>query len=112
MTGSVEKGESFVEAAMRELEEETGIIVPNTSLINLDYQFTFESRGIIFEEKAFACPVKKGSKIILSHEHEDYKWLPLDEALNLIHWETNRKALKALCQILSKKNNIKPGLRP
>lgn len=39
LTGTVEKGEEYLETAIRELEEEAGIIAPSKSFIDLSYVY-------------------------------------------------------------------------
>ena len=74
-TGSVEKNEHFIEAAERELLEETGI---NNSVCELSMEFNFHDRcGFDVVEKVFHCHLISKPKIKLSDEHQHYKWLPL-----------------------------------
>jgi 8-oxo-dGTP pyrophosphatase MutT (NUDIX family) len=73
-TGSVEKNEKFLEAAKRELLEETGIRSP---LDELPMEIKFHDRwGFDVVEKIFHCKLSKQNKIKISEEHQDYKWLP------------------------------------
>jgi 8-oxo-dGTP pyrophosphatase MutT (NUDIX family) len=75
ITGSVESGETFLEAAIRELHEETGI---SGNLIDLQYEFTFHERwGADVHEKVFLCLLDKIPTITLSHEHQSFKWIPV-----------------------------------
>jgi 8-oxo-dGTP diphosphatase len=73
--GCVEYGESFIEALIREVSEETGlkiqigqpfhtwsIVKPNRHILGVDF--------IAFWE---------GGDVYLSHEHVAYEWLTLDE---------------------------------
>lgn len=74
-TGSVEKGELFLDAAKRELQEETGIIA---ELKELPLEIKFHDRwGFDVVEKIFHCHLKSKPKIKISDEHQDYKWLIL-----------------------------------
>ena len=75
ITGSVESDESFIEAAHRELLEEIGT---SSSVIDLDYEFHFHDRwGADVHEKIFLCLFDKIPSIILSLEHQSFKWVPL-----------------------------------
>jgi 8-oxo-dGTP pyrophosphatase MutT (NUDIX family) len=91
-TGSVEKNESFKEAAKRELWEETGI---ENEVTELPMVIKFHDRwGYDVEEKVFKCSLKKKTKITLSDEHEDYKWVELN-SLTASHYgfENHFKAI-------------------
>ena len=74
-TGSVELDEAFIQAAKRELQEETGII---NDLKELPMTFSFLDRwGFQVTEKVFHCELQAKPTIILSEEHQSYKWLPI-----------------------------------
>jgi len=79
VTGSVEEGETYVDAAKRELFEETGLIT--SQLLPLATTIAFIDRqGCEVEEKCFlALFDKKPSNIQISHEHEKFLWVKIDE---------------------------------
>src|SRR4051812_42661610 len=55
VTGGVEKDETYEQAALREVQEETGLTFRATELRDLGYEFEFESRwGGKAREKCFA----------------------------------------------------------
>ncbi len=78
VTGSVDEGEDFIEAAHRELLEETGL---SGELEELDVQFKFKDRwerNVL--EKVFVAKVNGEQQVKISdEEHQDYKWIPLDQ---------------------------------
>lgn len=77
ITGAVEEGENFLEAAIRELNEEAGI---ESEVIELNLNFEFFDRWKKnCQEKVYLCHLDKKPKIILNEEHLFYKWLPLNE---------------------------------
>lgn len=77
ITGSVEKDESFEEAAIRELMEETGLESP---LIDIGLTYRFKDRwGFDVEEKVFLCELASIPSITLSLEHKSFKWIPVKE---------------------------------
>ncbi len=81
VTGSVEDGENFEEGAIRELEEETGIL---TKVFSADYEFQFFSQyQNVVIEKAFYCFLSQKPELILSEEHEEYKWIKINEVTSL-----------------------------
>ncbi len=99
ITGTKEDNETLIVAAMREIAEETGL-----SNIQLhpepDYVFTFEKCGKQYQEFTFAAQTNE-TNIRLSSEHSEYSWLPFNSALNLLFWETNKQALRAIYQKLA-----------
>ena len=94
--GHVEKGESDIEAAKRELNEETRI--SNVALISgfkesLSYFFTLEKQKI-FKEVVFFLGTVESEKVRLSDEHIGFEWLPYEAALNRITFKTSRNILR------------------
>ena len=79
VTGSVEKNEDFMKAAKRELFEETGIT--NINLIELPLSFEFHDRLKRYvNEKVYLALIDSSHNVIkLSNEHEESKWLTIDE---------------------------------
>ena len=90
-TGSVELNETFIEAAQRELLEETGI---KASLINLPMEIEFHDRwGFDVVEKIFHCSLSSKLYIKLSEEHQNYKWVPFAKLTSLDYeYENHYKA--------------------
>ena len=76
ITGSVEAGETFAQAALRELHEETGLVLPPEQLEDLAWSFTFtDSKGRDVEEHCFlALSQKKFNAFVDKNEHERLWW--------------------------------------
>jgi 8-oxo-dGTP diphosphatase len=70
--GARQPGERPEAAAVRELEEETGLAMPLTPLPE---ETASESVAL------FVAEVQGGMEVVLDHEHDRFVWLPLDEAL-------------------------------
>ena len=106
VTGSLEDGETHLRAAVREVREETGFTVRENELIDLDLTNVFEiaeqwrpkyAPGVTRnEEVCFAVPVQHGAVEIDRLEHDEYVWVDYDAAVELLYWESNRKALSAV----------------
>ncbi|VVC44340.1 Hypothetical protein CINCED_3A017191 [Cinara cedri] len=82
--GHLEKNESDMDAAIRETEEEAGIKVKSID-IRQDFKkvLTYEPKDKPFTKQVtywLAYLIKPDTPVILSHEHQDYKWLSLVEA--------------------------------
>ena len=99
VTGHVEKGEDFLEAAKREVLEETGIsqfirsIDPDI-VINFSSPETHKS----YKEKVFGFEVSpEVEDIQLSDEHRSFSWVNCDTAMALLYWDNNKESLKAIC---------------
>lgn len=90
--GSIEAGESPLDAALRELREETGLVPDgfyNLSRTELFFRHAADEIGLI---PAFAAFVT-GREPTLSTEHDQAEWLPLVRARARLAWPRERRAL-------------------
>lgn len=97
--GHVEAGETDVQAAQREVEEETGIPVAAQKLLpgfedDTDYRFR---RGHVLVEKdvRFFLIDSAVRDVRISHEHSGFAWLPYGPALERVSFEGPRRILQA-----------------
>ena len=94
--GHVDKGETEIETATRELEEETGI----KKIILFDnfrktINYTFRKGDIkISKEVIFFIATTGETEIHLSHEHVDYGWFDFKSGLKQLTYDNARSVLK------------------
>lgn len=108
--GGETEDKNLIETVVRELKEEINISVIPEDIIRL------ESRNTIFEDEpmkygdenitvipeyAFAVDVKE-SKIKISKEHGEYKWVTAEVASQLLKYDSNKTALLELGKIIKK----------
>ena len=106
VTGGVEDDESAVDAVYREVFEETGIRREDViSFIEGVFECEFETDSFnkLFGDKTiiksydFGAQVSNSQKIRIDPaEHDEYKWVDYETALELLKWENNKNALKEL----------------
>lgn len=73
--GKVEKGESFVGSAIREVKEETGLEVSSLQLCGVkQFQTELDERYIVF---LYKTDVYKGT--LVSSDEGEVKWIPLNQ---------------------------------
>ncbi len=107
VTGSQEDGESLLETAQREVEEETGISAPHCQYEDWQVTNTFEifaewryryAPGVTHNtEHVFSLQVPKAQAVrIALDEHLDYCWLPWAEAAEKCFSWSNRDAILML----------------
>jgi dATP pyrophosphohydrolase len=96
VSGLVEGDEVIVDAAIREVREETGLEDADVEgWFHLDYvaEFLWEPADALMTSVYFAVRTAPGWEPILSHEHDAYEWLPFDDALRRAVWPGYREAL-------------------
>ena len=98
--GTIEPGETPVQASLRELHEETGLSPEryyNLSRIEGFYQHTTDELAII---PAFAAFVSADAVAQLSAEHDAFDWLPPPAAAQRFAWPRERRALEDVLSIV------------
>jgi dATP pyrophosphohydrolase len=93
--GGIEEGETPVEAAHRELEEETGLANPlslDELPLTLGYEDEEGAGWVVLH--AFAAEGAGDWKPELDEEHVDYRWCSAEDALALLAFEEPRAALR------------------
>jgi 8-oxo-dGTP pyrophosphatase MutT (NUDIX family) len=99
IAGGVERGETFDAAARRELREETGFAADELQPIG-EFAYTRESwesePGLRVHVECFLVEVEPGWEPELDDEHDEYRWLPREEAAELLFWPEPAAVLRGL----------------
>lgn len=117
--GQVDDGEAFVEAAIREAVEESGL---HLKAEDMQLVFATTKAGFHVEQKSninivwlgFMTTIADGQVVHLSHEHQRFDWYTLEEALVECDGPTQKQFLKHLYkhnltdELYSKKSNQNP----
>ena len=97
--GHIEAGERPAEAAVRELDEETGLTpirLYNLSRVELFYQHRLDEVALV---PVFAAFVAETS-VRLGAEHDHYEWLSVGAAGSRFSWPRERRALEDIMALL------------
>lgn len=106
--GNVEEGETDVEAALREIEEETGIkdalILPYFKH-ELGY-FYRKGKTLIRKTVVFFLAQTRTKRVKLSYEHIGYGWFPYEKAIERLTYKNARHLLKNADAFLNSRRNL------
>lgn len=100
ITGNVKPHETFEEAALREMQEETGIMKA-LEIIDTGYSFDFFDDNRTQHEKVFGISVASGAIVRISKEHTEFRWVNKEDALyRYLKYPGNKAGLSKLCEKL------------
>jgi bis(5'-nucleosidyl)-tetraphosphatase len=101
--GGIDDGESPPEAALRELQEETGMSAADIRLIpefehREEYRFTSgrgDMRTLVRKEVVYFLAEARSREVKLSaHEASQYAWLPVEQAARKLKYKARRDMLR------------------
>ena len=102
VSGALEEGESFAQAAGRELLEETGL---DATPVDLERFYDYDVEGWESHYTPGAERIRVGCFLVdappgweptLDWEHDDYRWCGAEEAVELLHWPEPRELLREI----------------
>jgi dihydroneopterin triphosphate diphosphatase len=100
--GHIEPDEQPIDAALREVKEETGLTqlqLYNVSRVELFYQHRLDEVALV---PVFAALVLAEAEVHLGEEHDRFEWLPADAARLRFAWPRERRALDDIVALLGK----------
>lgn len=99
--GKVEKGETYWQAGLRELFEETGLKPDKYWTIPSLNKFYEHHTDEILTIPAFAAQIDTSRPVVLNREHSKAKWFDIDKAIELILWPEQQRLLELLNNIIT-----------
>lgn len=96
--GHLDPGETIAQAALREMEEETGIARDAVDIHQgfrglLQYPVTKKGGRVVDKDVHYFLARVRGDAVKLSDEHVDHAWLPLDAAERRVKFDDARQLL-------------------
>lgn len=93
--GKIELGESKQQAAERELFEETGLHATLIDDFERYYSYIFTDTDGILARKVvhFFLGKVPDNEVKISHEHQDFIWLPFENAVRKVTYDNAKRML-------------------
>ena len=100
LAGGIEPGEEPAAAALRELEEESGLVDPaRFESLPLELSYT-RPTGALVTLHAFLAEAPSGWEPMLNEEHVEYRWCSAHEAAELLAYPEPRAAVAFAARLL------------
>ena len=105
VSGKIKENETAFNTALREIEEETGLVPEKFWVAPTVNSFYAPDKDYICLLPVFAAKVNYDSKIKISKEHIEYKWLSPEEVKNLLAWDGQRKSVDVIVDYVLNRNS-------
>ena len=91
--GGIKSGETAINAALRELKEETQLVP--TKFFQVEYleSFYHRTRDRVTVLPVFAAQIAPQAKVIIDAEHDDFRWVDLPDVADHFVWRVQRQAI-------------------
>ena len=99
VAGKIETGESACQAALRELEEETGLKPKHMFIADHVSKFYEQIGDRINLVPVFGIEVES-EEVRLSDEHTEFRWMDVDEAEETLVWSGQKKGVRTVYGML------------
>ena len=99
ITGGIESGESPEEACLREIKEETGLLLACSNLTSLgDFMVKIDENLTIHKNLFLVLTEQK--EIQISDEHVGAQWVVLDKVSSQLYWSSNQATFEIISEKL------------
>ena len=109
--GGVKAGETAVQAALRELQEETGLVPLVMWQVEYLESFYFMAKDYVVMMPVFAVEVARDAVVRLNEEHDAARWVQEGRIESSFMWRTQREALRILLEAMRNQTGAREFLQ-
>ncbi|HPI37217.1 MAG TPA: NUDIX domain-containing protein [Ignavibacteriaceae bacterium] len=106
VTGKIKENETAKEAAIREIKEETGFLPISMWVVPNVNSFYSPQKDEICLIPVLLAEVENISKVVISDEHSNYRWVNYKKAKSLFAWPGQKRSLEIIDEYLTKKKSL------
>lgn len=106
VSGSIHEGEMAYQTALREIGEETSLIPLKMWVIPNVNSFYSPEKNYLSMLPVFAAQVSINSKVKISDEHTEYKWVTKEKAKKMLAWVGQRKSVDIISEYFTKNKSF------
>ena len=109
--GTLDAGETAWQAALRELREEAGLTPAEFYRLGTCETFYIPAGETTWLCPAFCAIVERSAGVTLNHEHDDHRWVAMEQAESVFMWASEWPALAEIRRVILGNGPAKPFLR-
>lgn len=103
VVGKIEASEKAWQGALREIKEETGLIPSEFYSADIQEQFYEIGKDSIRIAPVFVGYILDKQEVKINEEHDDFKWVTIEEALQMLSFPGQRKIIEHIEEEFIKK---------
>ncbi len=96
--GGIKSGETAIAAALRELKEETQLTPKQFFQVEYLESFYHRARDRVTILPVFAAQIAANAKVIIDAEHDDFRWVAMNDVATHFVWRVQRQAIAIIEQ--------------